>query len=191
MSSALSQVIGFFDRIGVFDVVLPFLLVFTIVFAILERSAVLGKEKDGSSKKNLNAMAAFVMGFLVVASSRLVGILTRVSSQVVVLIMLSVLFMLLVGTISKDGEPGKEGLPPGWKAGFVWINFIVLIFIFLANITTSSGTSWLDEVINWINQFWTSAIVGSVILIIGIIIFMKYIMGDDTKPAAGAGGGGG
>ena len=135
MASALSQVIVFFDRIGIFDVVLPFLLVFTIVFAILERSGILGKEKDGSSKKNLNAITAFVIGFLVVASSRLVGILTRVSSQVVVLIMLSVLFMMLVGVVSREGEPGKGGLEGGWLKAFIWINFIVLIFIFLANIT--------------------------------------------------------
>jgi len=72
MASVLGNVIQFFEKIGIYDVVLPFLLTFTIIFAILEKTKVLGtfgKEKD--SKKNLNAMVAFVMGFLVIASEKI------------------------------------------------------------------------------------------------------------------------
>ena len=46
--SAFRGIIGFLDKIGVYDVILPFLLVFTIVFAILEKTKVLGLDKiDG------------------------------------------------------------------------------------------------------------------------------------------------
>ena len=38
MASVLGNTIEFFTRFGMFDVVLPFLLVFTIVFAILEKN---------------------------------------------------------------------------------------------------------------------------------------------------------
>ena len=40
MATPFREILEFFTRIGVFDVVLPFLLVFTIVFALLERTKV-------------------------------------------------------------------------------------------------------------------------------------------------------
>ena len=69
--------------IGVYDVVLPFLLVFTIVFAILEKTKVLGVDKiDGQEigKKNLNSMIAFVVALLVIASTQIIGIINQVMS---------------------------------------------------------------------------------------------------------------
>ena len=66
MATPFREVIDFFDTIGVFDVVLPFLLVFTIVFALLERTKVFGVETiDGKhyTKKNLNSVAAFVIPY--------------------------------------------------------------------------------------------------------------------------------
>ena len=44
MVSPLESAINFFKEFGLFSVVLPFLLVFTIVFAILEKTKVLGTE---------------------------------------------------------------------------------------------------------------------------------------------------
>ena len=91
--STFRGIIGFFDKVGIYDVVLPFILVFTIVYAILEKTKILGTEEIEGIKytrKNLNAMTAFVVAFLVVASSKLVAVVTDVSSQVVVLLLASV-----------------------------------------------------------------------------------------------------
>ena len=67
--TVLGGVLGFFRELGVYDVLLPFILVFTITFAILERTKLFGTEKDSKNvdhtKKNLNAMVAFVVAFLV------------------------------------------------------------------------------------------------------------------------------
>jgi hypothetical protein len=97
--TVLGNVLLFFQRIGIYDVVLPFLLVFTITFAIFEKSKILGMEKIDEkeyTKKNLNAMASFVIAFLVIASSRLVEAVTRVSSNIVILVLLGVFYLLLV-----------------------------------------------------------------------------------------------
>jgi len=177
MVSALGNVIGFLDRIGIYDVVLPFLLVFTIMFSIFERSKILTKDN-----KNLNAMSAFVIAFLVIASSKLVSYITLISSQVVVLVLVSIFFVLLVGIFHKEGNLGTEGMIEPWKTIFIWINFIGLILIFLNAIKTDQGKTWLEVLINWLNQFWTSAAVASVILIIVIIIFMRWVMKDTEAP---------
>ena len=73
--SVFREALIFFDQVGLYDVVLPFLLVFTLVFGVLEKSKILGTEKGGDgemyTRKNLNAMVAFISGFFVVASAQL------------------------------------------------------------------------------------------------------------------------
>jgi hypothetical protein len=179
--TVLGNVISLFERIGIYNVVLPFLLAFTITFAIFEKSKVLGTEKDGSPKKNLNAMAAFVVAFLVIASSRLVDAITKMSANVVVLILLGVFFLLLVGTFYGAGEEVK--ISGGWKAAFTVIMFLGIIMVFLDAMETNK-TSWLEMLGNYLGQFWTSTAVASIILIIGIIIFV-IIMVREPKPGSG------
>ena len=40
--TAFTGVLSFLERFGFYDIVLPFLLVFTIVFAVLEKTKILG-----------------------------------------------------------------------------------------------------------------------------------------------------
>ncbi len=182
-ASPFRQVLNFFDSIGLFDVVLPFLLVFTIVFAILEKTKVLGTEDiEGKryTKKNLNAIAAFVMAFLVVASSELVEIITTVSSQAVIVLFLSVLFLLLVGSFYKEGEP--VFLEGGWKIVFMIIVFISIIGIFLGAIKTSDGRTWLER----LGDFTGSGgdeLAGSLILLALVVVFVIYATKDTAKEA--------
>ncbi|MBW2986610.1 hypothetical protein KY333_04540 [Candidatus Woesearchaeota archaeon] len=173
MASILGNVIGFLQKIGIYDVVLPFLLTFTIVFAILEKTKILGTEViQGTTytKKNLNAMVAFVIGFLVIASGKIVAAITQVSSQIIILLLLSVFFLMLVGTFyGKDEDVALTGT---WKWIFMTIMFIGIVFIFLHAIKIDSGNSWLEVFIGLISQFWTSTAVASIILIIGVVVFV-------------------
>ena len=181
MATPFRDIIDFFGRIGVFDVVLPFLLVFTVVFALLERTKVFGVEKiDGKdySKKNLNSAAAFVIAFLVVASSKLVQIITDVSSKFVVLLFLIILFLLLVGSFFKE-EPHAFFLEQGgWRTTFMLIVFLGLVFIFLDAL----------DLLNPIFEFLKGTnnqgeLVGSALLMIVIVIFIGYVTQDKNKGA--------
>jgi hypothetical membrane protein len=183
MVSAFRNVLLFFDKIGIYDVVLPFLLVFTIVFAILEKTKVFGTEEvEGRkiTKKNLNAITAFVISFLVIASSKLVEIITQVSSQMVILLLLSVLFLLLIGSFQKEGEP--VFLQSGWHITFMIIMFIGIIAIFLEAIKTKSGKPWLEFILFYIKDNFSSTAVASIILLIIIILFMIYVVRGEPKP---------
>jgi mannitol-specific phosphotransferase system IIBC component len=184
MTSNFRVAIEFFDKIGIYDVVLPFLLVFTIVFAILEKTKVFGTEtvEDKEiTKKNLNSMAAFVMAFLVVASSKLVETITEVSSQVVVLLLLSVFFLLLVGSFFKQDELPvflKEG---GWRTLFMLIMFVGIVGVFLAAIENDDGDSWLEWGWEQVTNNFDSTAVASIILIIVIIVFMVYVVKGESS----------
>mgnify|MGYP006282968573 CR=1 FL=1 len=180
--SAMRGVIEFFDRIGIYDVVLPFLLVFTIVFAILEKTKVFGTEKVGDekvSKKNLNSMAAFVISFLVLASSEIVEVITQVSSQMVVLLLLSVLFLILIGSFYKEEDDGVF-LEGNWKTLFMIVMFIAILLIFLQAIKTDSGDSWLEYAFDFMKDNWSSTGVASIILIVFTALIM-YWLTKDTK----------
>jgi len=179
MASQLRDIIEFFDEIGLYDVVLPFLLAFTIVFAIFEKTRVLGTE-DGKPKKNLNAIAAFAIAFLVVASSRLVEILTEVSSNMVVLLFLSVLFLLLVGSFFKEKEEGVY-LKGGYKLLFMAIMFIGISGIFLDALHTDDGRTWLEALGDYTGGRDNDRLIGSVILLTVIVIFMTYVLKDEEK----------
>ncbi len=179
--SPFRQVLVFFDKIGLFDVVLPFLLVFTIVFAILEKTKVLGTEDiEGHkyTKKNLNAMAAFVMAFLVVASSKLVETIVKVSSNAVVVLFLSVLFLLLVGSFYKEGEPVY--LEGGWKIVFMIIVFISIVGIFLDAIKTADGRTWLERLGDFTGG-GGDQVAGSIILLAIIVLFVVFAVKDTPK----------
>jgi hypothetical protein len=183
--SVFRGTIEFFEQLGLFDVVLPFLLVFTIIFAILEKTKVLGTEEiEGKkwTKKNLNAMTAFVIAFITVASSQLVEIITKVSSHVVLLLLLSVFFLLLVGSFFKEGE--GVFLPKGWDTVFMVIMFLGIALIFLSAIETKDGTTWLRAGGEWLADNASSQAVASIILlviIIGAIFFITIPRGSPAK----------
>lgn len=184
--SAFRGTIEFFQDLGVYDVVLPFLLVFTIVFAILEKTKVFGTEEIEGKKytrKNINAMVAFVTAFFVIASSRVVEIITEVSANVVLLLLASVLFLMLVGSFYKETPEGTF-LEGPWKQTFVGIMFLGLTLIFM-NAIKSGERSWLEVSLDWLKGFSSSKAVASVIFVIIIILFMVFIvMGGEKKPSA-------
>jgi len=169
--SVFRGVIEFFLKLGVYDVVLPFLLVFSIVFAILEKTAVLGMEDVGGkkyTKKNLNAITAFVMAFLVIASSRLVGIINQAMSQVVVLLFLAISFLILVGVFMGSKEFTLKEYPM-WLNFFMWFMFIGIVLIFL------NAIGWLKEVMDFLRSNYQTDWVASLILLVLIVGFMLWV----------------
>jgi hypothetical protein len=157
--------------LGIYDVVLPFLLVFTIVFAIMEKTKVLGVEKTAQgefTRKNLNAMTAFVVAFLVVASSRLVAIINETMANMVLLLMMSVCFLILIGSFMKETKEGVF-LEGKWATMFMVIMFIGIAIIFL------NALGWLEPMWNYIAAHYDSTIVASIILIGLMVGFMFWV----------------
>lgn len=178
----LGNVILFFDKIGIYDVVLPFILVFAIVYAILEKSRILGMVKQGDKQytnKNVNSLVAFVISFFVIASAQLVEIIAQVSSQVVILLLLSVFFLLLIGSfMATEKEVALEG---PLQTFFIGLMLVGIFLIFLNAIKTKSGVSWLEFGYQYLRTNITSAEVASVIFIIFIIGYMAWLTMED-KP---------
>ena len=183
MVSRFRETLLFFEKLGIYDVILPFLLVFTIVFAILEKTKIFGTEDlEGKkyTRKNLNSMVAFVSAFLVVASTKLVAIINETVANMVLLLILSVCFLLLAGSFH-TGE--KEFfLEKGWATFFMILMFAGIVLIFLNAVKMDSGESWLQW--GWEKVFnqWDSASVGSIVLLIIVVGFMIFLTRGEKKP---------
>ena len=178
-------VLDFFDKIGLFDVVLPFLLVFTVVFAILEKTKVLGTEKiEGHdyTKKNLNAIASFVIAFLVIAAKELVAIINETVAKAVIVLFFSVLFLLLVGSFHKEGEPMY--LKGAWKVTFEIIVFLAIAGIFLDAIKASDGRTWLQRLGDFTGS-GSDELAGSIILLAIVVLFIVFAVKEPAKPGSG------
>ena len=102
---AITDAITFLVSIGLYDVVLPFILVWTVMFALLQQTKVLGTE-NGHPRAPLNAMAATVIAFIALASLQTLDLLNTLSvisgvGVVIVLVILMVFSLLGVSPGSK------------------------------------------------------------------------------------------
>jgi hypothetical protein len=87
--------------------ILPFLLMFTLVFAILEKSKILGE-----GKKQINAIISLVIGLLLIAFPFARDTVVKLMPFLAVVLVVLFVFMLLWGFISekKEGEVLNKGL---------------------------------------------------------------------------------
>lgn len=174
--SGFRSAIGFLGKLGVYDVILPFLLVFTIVFAILEKTRILGMEKVGDkeiTKKNLNAMVAFVVAFLVIASTQLVAVINQVMANIVLLLILAISFLLLVGVFFGSKEFTLKDYP-GWISFFMVLMFIGIVVIFL------NALDWLKYVFA-LFVYWNEEWAITIIFVIIILGFMWYVVKEPSS----------
>ncbi|MBI2111952.1 hypothetical protein HYT52_00250 [Candidatus Woesearchaeota archaeon] len=176
-TSQFRGAIEFLGEVGIYDVVLPFLLVFTIMFAILEKTKILGIDKIGGheyTKKNLNAITSFVVAFLVIASTQLVAILNQVMAHVVLLLVLAISFLLLVGVFFQDKEFSLKDYP-NWIKFFMILMFIGIVLVFL------NALDWLKFIFA-IFKYWDAQWAGAIIFILVIVGFMYYVVKEPNHP---------
>ncbi len=187
MASSLQNAIEFFRAFGLFDVVLPFLLVFTIVFAILEKTRILGTEdKDGPPKRNLDAMVAFVVALLVVATNKVVTAINKSLPNAVLLIVVFLSFLLMLGLFWKSGEFNFREDHKPWYTAFSIILFIGLIIIFMDALTLDNGQTWLQYILSFIGKGSSGSVFGSIIFLgVTIAAILVVVRGPKSEGKKG------
>ncbi len=89
------------------DYVLPFILVFTLIFAILQKTQLLGEDK-----KQINSMIGLVVGLILISFSFARDIVVQLMPFLAVSAVILLVFMLLYGFImgKKDGDVLHKGV---------------------------------------------------------------------------------
>lgn len=90
---SLYEIISTFESIGVFDIAMPFLLVFTLTFGVLEKIQLFG-----TNKKNINLVVSLVLSFLAIRNIFLIQLLNRFLPNVAMFLIIILMFLLLLGT---------------------------------------------------------------------------------------------
>jgi len=183
--------ISFLDTLGVFEILLPFILVFTVFYAILERTEVL--TKSTSSSKSLNSMVAFVTAFIFVASTRLVAMLSEVLAYIVLLVFLGLSLIIVTGVVFVRPDKTKHFLPEPFDKIFFGIVFVGVCAIFLyawklpGNEEPALFYAW--RIISMNMSAGGSGAVSAlilVVLVIGLVMFISRPEGNDGKTGNGA-----
>ncbi len=82
------------------ETILPFLLVFTIVFAVLQKSKILGE-----GKRQIDAIVALVIGLLFISFAQAVGIVVQLIPFLSVSLVVLLVLMILIGSFWKGDMP--------------------------------------------------------------------------------------
>src|SRR3989344_2148241 len=112
------------------QIVLPFILIFTVIFAILEKAKILGEDK-----KQIDAIVSFVIALIFVSYSYATGVISNLMPFLGISAIVILIFMILFGFVSA----GKEGfeMNKGLK-----ITFGVLIGIGLIIVVIWATGAW-------------------------------------------------
>ncbi|MBI2564723.1 hypothetical protein HYV79_01905 [Candidatus Woesearchaeota archaeon] len=97
MMTFAKEALQFWVKLGVLDVILPWMISFLVVYGLLERTKVLGIDK-GQAKHNLNAVVAFVLGFFFVGALNLVNLM-HVFIQYFLLILIAIIFVIILARL--------------------------------------------------------------------------------------------
>lgn len=106
------------------QIIFPFLLMFVLIFAILERIKVLGE-----GKRQINAIISLVIALLFVSFSKAVGIVINLMPFLGVMVVIILVFMILFGFIWAEKDEFK--VPQKVKIIGGLIVFIALAVTFL------------------------------------------------------------
>lgn len=140
---SLYDAFHYLQQVGVADVLLPFILVFTIVFAILEKTAILG------DKKNINVAVAMVMG-LGVVFPHILGSYGRVDPVLIInssLASLSVWLIAILSILLLLGFFGKQDFfsEDGISKWVVVAAIVVVGYIFLNSAGVATNIPFLSD----------------------------------------------
>lgn len=149
--------------------VLPFILVFTVVFAILQKSKILG---DG--KKQIDAMVALVVGLITITFARAVGIINQLLPFLAVAVIMILVFMIMIALFHKDDKEFKMG--ENFKKIIMVLSFIAVV---IAGLIFTGAWGWLAEKLTGAGG---SGLVTNIVFI-AIIIggFLVVFFGDKKK----------
>ena len=166
---------------GFFNVVLPFLLVFAVVFGVLEKSKLFGVEKIDKidyPRRNLNAIVAFCVAFFVVAAANITGVIQATIPQIAFVLVVIISFLLLFGSLI-----GEEQMNLWEKSKGLRYTFITAIFAAMALILLG-GFGLLGGIIDYAAGNFSGTVVTSAILVVVIVLAMWFI---SKKPKSSGG----
>ena len=155
---------------GFFDVALPFLLVFTVIYAILQKVNIFGP-----NSKNINVVVALVTAFFVIRTPLVATVLSQLLPRVSTLVLIIIMSLIVLGIFGFRGDT---------STGIVMILALVLTLAGLgwsiyASLPGVSLPSWL--------RVTRDDVYLLVALAVGAGLIFWIVKGDDKNDEDGIG----
>ena len=169
------------NNLGLTDVILPFVLIFTITFAILQRTGIFGDAKKEGRK--FNTIFAMVMGLIVVVPHVLgqypngYDVVQIINSSLpgISLVMVVIISLLLVmATFGLDAGFKKSN---GIKGFFTLLSIVAIVGIF----GTSLGWWQLNGIFSFLNDPDLQAMI---VVIAFFWMIISFVTGSPEEAAA-------
>jgi len=168
----LGNFLGALESWGLTDVLLPFLLVFTLVFAVLQKTHILGEDK-----KNFNVVIALVMGLTFVIPHVTGSYATNYDPVNIIngflpgisLVMIAVIMLFILLGLWGSNTDWFGGSPSGLIA---LIAAVAVVWIFGASANWWNG--W-----GWFTGFFGEDAVALIIIILVFAIIIYWITKSD------------
>ena len=100
-ANPVENVLNLLTAFGFFKVVLPFLLVYAIIYGVLLKTQVLGKSGDAWTKST-SAIVALATAFFVIGYSPVVKALAQVIPQAAFVLVVALLLLMLMSMFGID-----------------------------------------------------------------------------------------
>ncbi|MFA5020281.1 MAG: hypothetical protein WC533_04235 [Candidatus Pacearchaeota archaeon] len=134
------------------QIIYPFLLIFTLIFAILEKTKILGDEKH-----QVNALTSLAIALIAVAFSWATGIITKLMPFLAVSVVIILVLMILYGFVA-TGPTGGFTVPNWMKYGLAVVIIIAVIiavivatgqwgFVYNSLFVSGTPTGWFTNIL--------------------------------------------
>ena len=170
----LEEFVRVLDSWGLTDVMLPFLLIFVVIFALLAKVRVLGEDK-----KKYNLVVALVIAALVVIphvldlypeGGDIVDIMNTALPQVSLIAVAVIMLLILIGLFGGEAKWMGSSLS-GWIA---IIAFIAVLIIF------GGAAGWWGDW-GWFNTFFGGETIAIIVMILVFAIIVWWITAGEGK----------
>ena len=150
------------------EMVLPFVLIFTVVFAILQKTQILGK-----GKKQIDAIVSLSIGLIVVSYANAVGIINDLMPFMAVSVVIILIFLILYGMVFKEGEFELSKKIKNVFGG------LAALAVIIAVVMVTGIWEYVQD--NWLGGSSQSAIVTNIIFIVIVVAAIGIVMSSGKK----------
>lgn len=138
--------------------VLAFVLVFTLVFAVLQKSKILGE-----GKKQIDALISLAIGLIVISVGSALNFIQQIIPFMAISLIIILVFMLLLGMFYNEGS---FKISDGLK---IFFGIIVFLAVAIAVLIFTGGWSYI---ISW---FGSNGSIGADVILIVVVIVAVLI----------------
>lgn len=172
MAYGITEALNKMNEMGVFSYVFPFMIVFAIVFGLLQKTKIFGDEEKA---KGINAIIAVGIGFLSLLNDTVPTFFANIFPKFGVGLSIFLVLIILIGffVLGDNGE-GKNNLR--------WIGWVLGIGIVIWAFDEWGYYFWGGTGFGWWLEEYLPALIVLGLIVWGIIAVVGGGKGSNSKP---------